>query len=145
MISLELARKLKTAGLVWVPQNNDFFAIPERDLDDRVFVLTDMMSNLDVFRGWPVVAFHGAAEWALDYIFTSEVVWMPSEEQLRALLVDELLGEAVPFMQFELTADGYRCTFRYRDTAVACDGTDASEAYGLALLHVLTARKATGA
>lgn len=145
MISIELARKLKSAGLVWVAQNNDFFAVPERDLDDRVFVLTDMMSNLDVFRGWPVVTFHGAAEWALDYILTSEVIWMPTEEQLRALLVDELLGEAEPFMQLELTAEGFRCTFRYRNTAVAYDGADASEAYAQALLYVLSARKTSGA
>lgn len=143
MITLDLARTLKSAGLVWVAQNNDFFAIPERDLDDRVFVLADMMSNLDVFRGWPVVTFHGAAEWALDYIFTSEVVWMPTEEQLRALLIDELLGEAEPFMRLDLTADGFRCTFRYRDTAVVCDGADASEAYGQALLHILAAKRAS--
>ena len=137
MISLDLARQLKSAGLIWDAQTNDFFAIPERDMDNRVFVLADMMSNLDVFRGWPVVTFHGAAEWALDYILTAEVVWMPTEEQLRDRLVDELLGEQTPRMQLELTAEGYRCALSFQEMALTFDAADASEAYGQALLHVL--------
>lgn len=140
MISLELVRELKTAGLIWNARTNDFFAIPERDMDNRLFVLADMMSNLDVFRGWPVVTFHGAAEWALDYILTTEVVWMPTEEQLRDRLVDELLGEPTPQMQLDLTAEGYRCTITFRGTAVAFESPNACAAYGRALLHVLQAK-----
>ena len=86
MISLTLAQQLKAAGLVWHTNNYDFFAIPDRELDDRVFVLADMMAYTELVQGWPVVAFHGTAEWALDYILTREVVWMPTEEQLREAL-----------------------------------------------------------
>ena len=88
MISLPLARELKQAGLVWSATINDFFAIPDRGMDDRIFVITDLMANLDIFRGWPVVTFHGSAEWALDYILTTEVVWLPTESQLRGVLLE---------------------------------------------------------
>ena len=32
MISLETARRLKEAGLEWVPANGDQFVIPDRDM-----------------------------------------------------------------------------------------------------------------
>ena len=94
MISLSLARKLKQAGLLWQASVNDFFAIPDRGMDDRVFVIADLLANLDIFRGWPVVTFHGTAEWALDYILTAEVIWLPTESQLRQALLDMINNES---------------------------------------------------
>ena len=46
MISLHLARKLKAAGLVWQATTNDFFAVPDRGMDERLFVLSDMQATL---------------------------------------------------------------------------------------------------
>ena len=40
MITLDLAARLKAAGLVWCPVSGDRFAIPDRDLDGEVFVVS---------------------------------------------------------------------------------------------------------
>ncbi|KAA3656290.1 MAG: pilus assembly protein CpaE [Chloroflexi bacterium] len=137
MISLSLAKQLKKAGLVWKTSVNDFFGIPDRGFDDRVFVLSDMMANMDLFRGWPVVTFHGSAEWALDYILTSETVWLPTEEQLRYELEQLLLGEEEIKLQLTYTATGYQCHILHKSEPLSFMGSNGSEAYGLALLHVL--------
>jgi hypothetical protein len=139
MIPLALAIELKRAGLLWRTTMHDFFAIPERGLDDRVYVLADMMAYTDLVQGWPVVAFHGTAEWALDYIFTTEVVWLPTEEQLREQLVDALQrsgdGDA---LELRRTAGGYRCAIDFGGETLVFEAATAGEAYGRALLHVLT-------
>ena len=87
MISMQLAQELKEAGLVWRMNIHDFFAIPDRNMDGSLFVLSDMMAYMDLIKGWPVVSFHGTSEWALDYILSNEVVWMPTESQLRQELL----------------------------------------------------------
>ena len=137
MISLSLARELKKAGLVWKTGINDFFGIPDRGFDDRVFVLSDMMANMDIFRGWPVVTFHGTAEWALDYILTSETVWLPTEEQLRNELEQLLLGEEEVKLQLTYTSVVYQCDILYQGDPHTFTGKDASEAYANALLYML--------
>ena len=138
MIPLPLAQELKTAGFVWRTNNYDFFAIPERGLDDRVFVLADMMAYTELVQGWPVVAFHGTAEWALDYILTSEVVWMPTEEQLREALLERLQtgGDEAEF-SLEAGGDGYRLIVPWHDKPLFIAAPTAGEAYGRALLHLL--------
>ena len=137
MIPLPLAQQLKAAGLVWRTNNYEFFAIPDRGLDDRVFVLADMMAYTELVQGWPVVAFQGTAEWALDYILTSEVVWVPTEEQLRETLVAQLPVEADGLTLTRL-AGGYRCEIAPAGDTLSFDAPTAGEAYGRALLHVLT-------
>ncbi|MEZ4646767.1 MAG: pilus assembly protein CpaE [Chloroflexota bacterium] len=134
---LPLAQELKAAGLVWQADINDFFGIPDRDLDDRVFVVADLMANLELFRGWPVVSFHGAAEWALDYIFTSEVVWLPTEGQARQELEDFLLGEENLQLQVTLLNQGYRCEILFQGSPLTFQAATAVESYGKALLHLL--------
>ena len=74
MISLDTALELKGAGLVWVPQILDFFAIPDRNMDDRVFVISDMLVTVDILQGMQVVSFQGSSEWALDYLVTTNAV-----------------------------------------------------------------------
>lgn len=138
MIPLLLAQELKEAGLLWRTNDHDFFAIPDRGLDDRVFVLADMMAYTELVRGWPVVSFHGTAEWALDYILTSEVVWMPTEEQLRDALEEQLGGSgAAVSLALHRRGDGYRCAVEFRGEPHSFDAPTAAEAYGRALLHVL--------
>lgn len=137
MISLELAQSLKNAGLVWQADLHHFFAIPERGFDDRVFVISDLMAHLDLLKGWPIVAFHGAVEWALDYILTTEVVWMPTEAQLRQELEEILLDEPEVLLQLSWQPQGYICDIRFRGESMSFTAKIASEAYGLALLHIL--------
>ena len=135
MISLALARELKEAGLVWKAGIHDFFTIPDRDMDDRIFVVTDVMAYLEIFRGWPVVTFHGTAEWALDYILTTEVVWMPTEGQLRQELEDILTGEVEPRLQLIREQDGYTCEIYYQGQELRFAAPTAGESYALALLY----------
>lgn len=137
MISIQLAQELKAAGLVWRTSVHDFFAVPERGMDDRVFVIADMMAYTELVQGWPVVAFHGTAEWALDYIFTSEVVWLPTEEQLREALLTELAAAGhVPYLSLRGGDGRFTCAVDLGEEH-HFSGATASEAYAMALLHVL--------
>lgn len=144
MISLTLARELKAAGLVWRATINDFFAIPERGMDERVFVLADMQAQLDIFRGWPVVTFHGTAEWALDYILTTEVVWMPREEQLRDALFSLLANQQSSDIGLHVYPNGAaNCSIQWNGQAQDFTASTAADAYGRALLHVLQGQRST--
>jgi hypothetical protein len=137
MITLTFAQKLKEAGLVWHTRVHDFFAIPDRDMDNRVFVLSDMMVTMELLRGWPAVVFHGTAEWASDYLLTREAVWLPTESQLREQLEAELAARNGRFHQLVHTADGYSCELTLADNPLNFAAPSASEAYGQALLHLL--------
>ena len=87
MISVELARALRSAGLAWRPKRGDAFVVPDRDLDDQVFVLSDMViEQQDVPGGPPILAFNGTTERALDSLEAHDAVWLPREDQLRDLL-----------------------------------------------------------
>ena len=67
----------------------DAFVVPDRDLDEHVFVLSDMViQTVEVPDGPPILAFNGTTEWALDSLEAHEAVWLPREDQLRALLGD---------------------------------------------------------
>jgi hypothetical protein len=143
MISLNLARQLKAAGLVWQATTNDFFAIPDRDMDDRLFVLSDIQARLDIFRGWPVVTFHGTAEWALDYILTSEVVWLPREEQLREELLSHLSQEAGVELFLILKKNLYTCSLSWQGKLQQTTAPSAADAYGMALLQILENHRST--
>ena len=137
MVSKELAQQLKEAGLVWEAKTHDFFAIPERGMDEHIFVVTDVMAHLELLKGWPVVTFHGTAEWALDYILTAEVIWLPSEAQIRARLENALLGEANLKLALALQHPGYRCDIVYQNEPHSFTSDSASDAYGLALCYIL--------
>jgi hypothetical protein len=143
MISLALARKLKAAGLIWHASTNDFFAIPDRGMDDRLFVLSDMQAQLDIFRGWPVVTFHGTAEWALDYILTSEVVWMPREEQLREMLLSHLIDETSSELFLTFKENLYSCSISWQGELKQTTASSAADAYGKALLQILGNQRST--
>lgn len=143
MISLDLARRLKASGLVWQAETNDFFAIPDRGMDDRLFVLSDLQAQLDIFRGWPVVTFHGTAEWALDYILTSEVIWMPREDQLRDSLLYLLPGNTIRDLTLELREESYACTIPWEGGTKRFEAPSAADAYGRALLYILENQRTT--
>lgn len=136
MISLSLAQELKTAGLVWKTAVNDFFGLPDRGMDERVFVLGDMQTQTDLFRGWPVITFHGASEWALDYILTTEAVWLPTESQLRQAIFDLLKDDADVAVQLTQTSAETVCQLKTSIETQQFSGQDGAEVYGRVLLHL---------
>lgn len=139
MLLLSTAKKLKEAGLSWKPALHDFFAIPDRGFDEKVFVISDMFVNVELLRGHLEATFHGSVEWALDHIVVDELVWLPTEEQLRNELEGRLIPVSGAGVKLASTADGYTCEFLIGDRRLHFEAFDASEAYASALLHLLAA------
>ena len=137
MISLTTAIQLKEAGLKWVPALHDFFAIPERNLDERLFVISDMLVTVEQLSGLQVVSFQGASEWSLDYLLATEAVWIPREDQLRKAL--EAILFTKPGWRFELAVDenNQRCLIPWGEEELVFEAEDASHAYAAALLFLL--------
>ena len=131
VITLELATRLRDAGLTWTPRSGDRFAIPDRDLDGEVFVVSEMTIDSQQLPTGSVMKFNGTTEWALDSIAQNEVVWLPHEGQLR-----DLIGAA--FRRLEPAGDGYAVEAetaegrRIRELDV-----DAERAYARVLLAML--------
>ncbi len=100
MLSVHLAKRLRAAGLPWAPARGDRFVVPDRGMDDEVFVLSDMTVELHDMPYGRVVGFNGTVEWSLDSVKIGEVLWLPSEGQLR-----DRLG--AHFDRLERGADGF--------------------------------------
>ena len=128
MITIEQAGRLRKAGVLWAPAAGDRFVVPDRDMDDDVFVVSDMTVEVHDYQGSKVIGFNGTTEWALDSIEQREVIWLPREEQLRALLGDH-------FQTLEAVPGGYRVTLP--DSSHTAD--DAEQAYAQAVIHLLGA------
>ena len=75
MISLDLARRLQDAGVLWLPGDGDRFMVPDRDLDDVVFVVSHMVVEVDDSPAGLILKFNGTTEWALDVVQSREVLW----------------------------------------------------------------------
>jgi len=138
MLSLSVAKELKEAGLIWIPAQNDFFSIPDRGFDDSTFVITDMTVLVETVKGELAVTFHGTAEWALDHVLIADLVWLPTETQLRKLVDQRLIGEPEPPLRLTSTADGYQCEIQFRGESLCFEAFGASEAYAKALFHLLS-------
>jgi hypothetical protein len=139
MIPITLAAELKDAGLKWIPDLNDFFAIPDSDMDDRIFVMSDMMTASTTLNGYPAITFHGTSEWAMDYIFMEEVVWLPTEEQLRQELVF-MLDQRVEKTELTLKLEEngrYTTHISFHNSPLTFTAPTAGETYAQALLHIL--------
>jgi hypothetical protein len=100
MITRELAERLLALGPRWEPASGDRFIIPDRDLDGEVFVISEMTIESEEVPGGRVIKFNGTTEWALDSIPQEAVLWLPREDQLRAML-----GGA--FVRLEALPDGF--------------------------------------
>ena len=103
MLSLALAQQLKTAGLTWNPSAGDRFVVPVVDMEEEVFILSDVTADVHEFDTGAVIGFNGTTEWALDSIEQGDVVWLPREDQLR-----ERIGDA--FRLLEKVNGGYAVT-----------------------------------
>ena len=130
MLPLTLAVRLRRAGLQWRPAPGDRFVMPDRDMDDDVFVLSDMTVQVHDLPEGPVIGFNGTVEWALDDIAKDEAIWLPREDQLR-----ELLGGT--FRRLEHDGEAYRVALETVDGERVFTAAGAAEAYGRALLHLI--------
>jgi hypothetical protein len=134
VITEEAARTLRAAleraGVAWTPAAGDRFLVPDRDFDEP-FIVSEMVIEVRDLPSGRLIRFNGTTEWALDSLAADEVLWVPWEHQLRALLgerFDRL--ERVPG-----EVEGY--------AVVLTDGSrhvdvDAERAYLLAVLAALT-------
>ena len=132
MIGVQLAQRLREAGLSWKPALGDRFAIPDRDLDDEVFVLSNMTIQVHNMPEGRVIGFNGTTEWALDDVELEEAIWLPREDQLR-----ELLGGT--FRGLRRDAAGFEVTMNLLGEERRFEGPSAEQAYAGALLHLLAA------
>ena len=133
VITLDLARRLRAVGLEWTPGSGDRFVVPDRGMDEDVFVLSDMTVEVHEVPTGRVIGFNGTVEWALDSLEEHEVLWMPREDQLR-----DLLGRR--FLRLEGVPGGFAVEIDTQDL----DGVeqrhvdiDAERAYARAVLAVL--------
>ncbi|MCB0076622.1 MAG: hypothetical protein KDD73_04295 [Anaerolineales bacterium] len=139
MVSLELSRALRDAGLEWTPRQYDFFAVDSPALRDNVFVLSDVMSTVERRNGRLLITFHGALEWALDYVLVEEAIWRPTEAQVRELVERRLrMMDAHGALLLRYTIDGYDCVIYSRgEEQFATQALSAADAYGQVLNYLL--------
>lgn len=126
MLTVALASRLLDVGVLWTPQQGDRFVLPGRGMDDDVFWLNDLTVEVHELPRGRVVGFNGTTEWALDSVRLEDALWLPREDQLRALL-----GER--FVALQRTASGWVVQVtgggRFHHDDVEC-------AYALAVLDV---------
>ena len=131
MLTLDLARRLAAAGVLWEPQPGDRFAIDVDTLTDQTYCISDLTIELHHYADQSVLGFNGTTEWALDSVSLDETLWIPREDQLRELLGDRLLS-------VHRTEDGWRVTTQATPEADPQETQDADleRAYARALLLI---------
>ncbi|HEX2363132.1 MAG TPA: hypothetical protein VHI11_13745 [Jiangellaceae bacterium] len=129
MISVHLAKRLRDAGVRWAPAAGDRFVIADRDMDDQVFVLSDMTVDVHEFETGKVIGFNGTVEWALDSVDQEMALWLPNETQLR-----ERLGGA--FVSMSRPNNCYEVVLEVVGARTTIADASAEEAYGRALLFL---------
>ena len=129
MLTRELAERLRDAGIGWTPASGDRFVIPDRDLDDQVFVVSEMTIEVHDILGERLVRFNGTTEWALDSVAQEEALWLPSEAQLRELLRGAFrsLRRLADIYEVEIVVAGEPHVFEHPEPA---------DAYALAVLEL---------
>ena len=68
MITVELARALLEAGVLWEPQAGDRFVIDAALLTGEVFWISDLTVEVQTYRDQSLLGFNGTTEWALDSV-----------------------------------------------------------------------------
>jgi hypothetical protein len=132
MITLELARRLRDAGLRWSPASGDRFVVADRDMDAEVFVLSDMTIEVHDLPHGRVIGFNGTTEWALDSVEKENAIWLPRESQMRELLAGTFRG-------LDRIDEGWQVRTEHNGATHTSHDPDAEQAYGLALLELLDA------
>lgn len=131
MISSELARQLRDAGLRWHPVSGDAFRIDTSEFDAEVFTVSEMTVEAHEFDTGTILGFNGTTEWALDSVAIERALWLPREDQLR-----NLLGTA--FSSLTRRADArYRVLTSRDGEQAAFEADDPAEAYAQALIALI--------
>ena len=130
MISFDLARRLEAAGVIWIPRNGDRFVVPDSDLDDALFLVSDMVVEVQDLSSGRLLKFNGTTEWALDSIEAARALWLPREDQLRPML-----GQY--FVAFTATAGGYAVVTNHDGHEQRHEDPDPECAYARAVLAML--------
>ena len=132
MMTIELAQRLRAAGLTWTPAAGDRFVLPVAGMEDEVFVISNLTVDVHHFKTGDVIGFNGTTEWALDSVEQDKAIWLPREDQLR-----EVLGER--FAALEQLDGGYAVSLRQPDGSVERHADiEAERAYARALLASLS-------
>jgi hypothetical protein len=131
MISVDLARRLRDVGLRWTPARGDRFVVVDRDMDEDVFVLSDMTVELHQLPEGDLIGFNGTTEWALDAVEPDDALWLPHEEQLRALL-------GATFVRLERDNATWLVRIRVGETDFEARSLEAADAYGFALAFLIS-------
>jgi hypothetical protein len=132
VITVELGLRLRAAGLAWTPAAGDRFVIADRDMDDEVFVVSELTIDVHDAPTGRLFRFNGTTEWALDSVEQDVVVWLPHEGQLRAAL-------GAGFRRLEPVGDGFAVVIEGDAGEERHVDVDAERAYARALLAVLAA------
>ena len=104
--------------------------VPDRDLDDVLFVVSHMVVEVDDSSTGRVLKFNGTTEWALDIVESGEALWLPREDQLRAMLGRH-------FVALATTPGGYVVAVDRQGQEQRHEDPDAECAYARAVLSVL--------
>jgi len=130
VITVELARDLVAAGVLWEPSPGDRFVIDAALLTGDVFWISDLTVEVHSYRGQSLLGFNGTTEWALDSVTLDQALWLPREDQLRELVGDRL--ESV-----HRTDEGWQVTYEVRPGYVhTVTDPDLECAYARALLSL---------
>jgi hypothetical protein len=132
VISVRTAQELRDAGLRWQPASGDRFVVIDRGMDAEVFVVSDMTVEVHRLGDRKVIGFNGTTEWALDSVEDDDALWLPRETQLRELL-------AATFRTLTLVEGEWQVRIEVAGEPAVVRHQDAEEAYGLALLQLITA------
>jgi hypothetical protein len=130
MISVPLARALRDSGLAWHPRAGDAFLIDRIEVDDEVFILSDMTVEAHEFSTGTVLGFNGTTEWALDSVSIEDALWLPNETQLRELL-------RAGFHRLETSEAGFAVTATIAGFSRVFEAETAADAYARALLALI--------
>jgi hypothetical protein len=136
MLDPELAMQLKQAGLEWQPKKRDNFMVPGGELNNEIFTINDQTILVETIKGQNTVTFHGSAEWALDDVLLADVVWLPSETQLREAVQLRVGGDTAS-VTLQWSVIGYRCTLVHQEQEYIFQAASAEAVYAQALLFLL--------
>jgi hypothetical protein len=136
MISRELAIELRDAGLAWHPESGDRFQLDlsndvEAEVEADVFTVSDMTIEPHKYPTGTILGFNGTTEWALDSVSIADAVWLPREDQLRELL-------RATFHGLRRLPDAFEVEIEVGGENLRFEHPDASEAYGMALLELIS-------
>jgi hypothetical protein len=132
VISLSLARALRTAGLRWKPASGDRFSIDRPEVSGDVFTVSEMTVEAHNYPTGTILGFNGTTEWALDSVAIEDALWLPREDQLR-----ELLGGT--FRSLSTSSGGFAVRIEFRGEDQSYESATAADAYAEALLTLVAA------